>query len=542
MVNKSVFPAPVSQKTSARFPQADTVNEAGGVAYSYTPKHALAQFVGTGTFNGTYYSDEQEQLKKFLELSRSPAIDDAFIAKTAIWGREKGYMKDTPAACLMALAQRNNMELFHKVFDRVVDNGKMLRNVFTMLRSGVFGRRGMGYSIQRAFSRYFNTKSPNNILAASIGNDPTLRDILRMARPTPVDASRSAMFAWAANKTYKFDELPAELQNLLNYRTAVTEDEQIKLLEGSRYRWDLLADQARGPEVWKSIAQNMGHQALRMNLNTLQRHGVLNDKNMVNYVADKVGNPDEVRKARQFPYQYFSAYMNAESDIPSVIRNALNSAAETACGNIPELPGPIVIGVDVSGSMSSSITGSRGYGATSKMRVVDAAAVYAAALLRRNPDSLVVPFDDRAHTARFDPSDAILSIAKRLAAYGGGGTDCHLPIGVANQHPYKAYAGVVILSDNASWVTPRVYHWSGNVVTKTVDEFDKFVQNQKKLGVYKSPKLLNINLQPYGSAQTPERKDIINLGGLGDQVFNLISAFLNDDANRFVQSIEATDL
>jgi len=36
----------------------------------------------------------------------------------------------------------------------------------------------------------------------------------------------------------------------------------------------------------------------------------------------------------------------------------LHKAAEIACGNVPELPGPVVIGLDVSGSMGSPVTGS----------------------------------------------------------------------------------------------------------------------------------------------------------------------------------------
>ncbi len=39
------------------------------------------------------------------------------------------------------------------------------------------------------------------------------------------------------------------------------------------------------------------------------------------------------------------------------IKTALHKAAEIACGNVPELPGPVVIGLDTSGSM-----GMRGYG------------------------------------------------------------------------------------------------------------------------------------------------------------------------------------
>ncbi len=107
---------------------------------------------------------------------------------------------------------------------------------------------------------------------------------------------------------------------------------------------------------------------------------------------------------------------------------------------MPELPGPVVIGLDVSGSMQSPVTGHRGRGATSKVRCVDVAALFAAAILRRNPDSVVIPFDDKAYHVRLDPQDTILSLAERLAQYGGGGTNCSLPLAEANQH-VRAAAG-----------------------------------------------------------------------------------------------------
>src|SRR4029079_7956234 len=128
-------------------------------------------------------------------------------------------------------------------------------------------------------------------------------------------------------------------------------------------------------------------------------------------------------------------------------------AAEIACGNVPELPGPVVIGLDVSGSMQSAVTGNRGRGGTSKMRWMDVAALVAAALLRRNPDSVVVPFDTQAFDVKIDPSDSILSLADRLAKYGGGGTDCSLPIRKANaDFANRKFAGVVLVSDLESWV------------------------------------------------------------------------------------------
>ena len=73
------------------------------------------------------------------------------------------------------------------------------------------------------------------------------------------------------------------------------------------------------------------------------------------------------------------------------MRITLEQAAEIACGNVPELPGPILIGLDVSGSMSSPVTGYR-KGATTAVRCIDVAALVSAAVLRRNPGTEVLPF------------------------------------------------------------------------------------------------------------------------------------------------------
>ena len=62
------------------------------------------------------------------------------------------------------------------------------------------------------------------------------------------------------------------------------------------------------------------------------------------------------------------------------------------------------------------------------MRCVDVAALFAAAILRRNPESIVIPFDTRAYNVRIDPKDTILSLSERMAKYGGGGTDCSIPL------------------------------------------------------------------------------------------------------------------
>ncbi|WP_182870214.1 TROVE domain-containing protein [Rhodopirellula sp. JC639] len=559
MANKSLF----SSITSV-LPRATTVNEAGGPAYKFPAKHALAQLAATGTFGNVFYataSDQLDQLRKLID----EVDDNEFLAKLAVYSRERAYMKDMPAALLVTLSTRDTA-LMHKVFDRVADNGRVLRTVFQMVRSGQFGRKGLSSSLQRAFQRWLNDASTGKLLSSSIGNDPSLRDVLRMARPTPKNDARRALFGWLTDKPVDKwapateADLPAEVQSLTAFRSAESEEAQALIAGELVVRWDLLADAAKGPLVWKAIARQMGPQALRMNLNTLLRHDVFKntepasgagkpDDAMIDYVAGRIADPEAIRRSRQFPYQFLAAYLNAADEVPHKIKSALHDAAEIACGNIPQLPAPVIIGLDTSGSMGCSVTGWQGRGRASKMRCVDVAALFAAAILRRNPDSVVIPFDTQAYTTKIDPSDSILSLSARLSKYGGGGTDVSLPLRVANgeggankRYAKRTFAGIVLVSDNESWINSgRVYGYGRGGSTGVMTEWEKFKKTQAAAGIA-DPKLVCIDIAPYGNTQAPDRQDILNIGGFSDAVFNVVSNFLESDTNRFVREVEAVEL
>jgi 60 kDa SS-A/Ro ribonucleoprotein len=174
------------------------------------------------------------------------------------------------------------------------------------------------------------------------------------------------------------------------------------------------------------------------------------------------------------------------------------------------------------------------------MRCIDVAALFAAAILRRNPDSLVVPFDDRVHEARLDPGDTILSLAERLAKYGGGGTNCALPLEHVNRvHRGRKFVGCVLVSDQESWIGTG-HHGS----TGTMTAWHEFVKNQVRLhgGGFTGPKLVCLDLQPYTTTQAPDRSDVLNVGGFSDAVFDVIAGFFAGDAARFVSEVEKIEL
>ena len=74
MANTNLF-----QSIKNCFTKTDTYNEAGGIAYTLTPKQQLAQLAATGCLNNTFYADAQSQLDQVLKLAEN--LDAEFIAK-----------------------------------------------------------------------------------------------------------------------------------------------------------------------------------------------------------------------------------------------------------------------------------------------------------------------------------------------------------------------------------------------------------------------------------------------------------------------------
>ena len=143
MANKTLFQTSVGQTSTL------TINEAGGVAYKYESRHALAQMAATGCLSRTYYATAENQLNNVLATALK--VDDEFIAKTAIYSRTKGYMKDMPALLLAILTARGSA-VMPRIFEQVIDSPKMLRTYVQIMRSGVTGRKSFG-SVARAMIR-----------------------------------------------------------------------------------------------------------------------------------------------------------------------------------------------------------------------------------------------------------------------------------------------------------------------------------------------------------------------------------------------------
>lgn len=536
MADKSLF------KSASISGSATTFNEAGGRAYAFSPEHALAQYTATGTLNHTFYATGLDQLQTVLALSEK--VSPLFLAKTAVYAREKGFMKDMPAL-LTALLSKKDTRLFAQVFPRTIDNGKMLRNFVQIVRSGVTGRKSLGTAPKRAARAWFDSRSPNTIFRQSLGSEPSMKDVIKLVRPSPkkadgqTDSMRQALYGYLIDKEHVATDLPDIIQ--------VFEAWKARPKEGPLpdVPFEMLTALPLQAAEWKEVAKRMSFTQLRMNLNTLLRHGVFADAEMVEHVARQLRDPELVRRSRTMPYQLMTAWKAQNADMPKQIGFALQAAMEIATENVPTFEGRIYVCPDVSGSMHSSVTGYR-KGATSAVSCLDVAALVSAAFIRRNPTAEVIPFsDDVVKLPRaLNPLDSIATNAQLLASLPSGGTACSAPLRSLNQRQAKGDL-VIYVSDNMSWADfarapspASAGVGAGTRPTVMAEEWDLFSRRNP------GAKLALIDLQPYGSTQVKDRADVLNVGGFSDSVFDVVSLFArgNLDAAHWVGAIESVSI
>ena len=517
MAMKSLFASYAGRLLS----RPDAQNREGAPAYAYGPRHALAQMAMTGTLSPTFYASEHRQLADVTEAVGK--VDPAYLAKAAIWARRRGAMKDMPALLLAALSTKDPV-LFARAFPRVVDNGRMLRTFVQIMRSGAVGRKSLGSRPKAMVEGWLASASDRQILQAAVGQQPSLADVIRMVHPKPASAERRALYAYLIGRPYDVAALPE----------AVVAFEAFKrdpLLPVPDVPFQMLTSLELTPMHWAEIAKTAGWQMLRMNLNTFDRQCVFAVPGMTELIAARLADEREIAKARVLPYQLMAAYMAASRDVPLAVREALQDAMEIATANVPAIPGRVVICPDVSGSMSSPVTGFR-KGATTAVRCIDVAALVAAAMLRVNREARVLPFENDVVAVEINPRDSVMTNAARLAAVGGGGTNCSAPLAKLNAEKAKVDL-VVFVSDNQSWMDARTADRTG-----LMQEWTKLKSRNR------GAKLVCIDIQPYGTTQAVERDDVLNVGGFSDAVFETIALFAAGQLgpSHWVSEIEKIEL
>ena len=519
----------------ARKPDTNAVNEAGGVAYENSPEWQLTKLVTTGMLSNTYYVDAKTVNDKTFELAKK--VSPEFLAKLIVYARNQGYMRSNPIQLLVLLSVRNPY-LFRKVFRKVVHTGKDLIDFVTVVLSGSI-RKELGSAPRKEVREMLNKMDAYQYVKyGSNQQNPSIKDIIKIAHPEAPDNERNELYKYMLGKEHNVKSLPVKVQEYLEFvASEAGSPNRIELLNTGHLPHEVVTATKLTAKEWTALAQNMPYMATLRNLNTMARQGVFEDKEALRSVTAYIANEEAVTKSKQFPYRFMSAYLNLAEGMPQSVKTALGKAMEVACRNIPSVDGLVVVGADTSGSMSYGHVGGSN-GRQSKIRFIDVAALISSAILKKNPDALILPFDTQIHKSNLNADDTILTNAQKLAKYGGGGTCCSLPFEhvLHDAKVLKEMKLFIGITDSESWVRTG-YNYGSNRSTDTMAAWKEIRRKNPQA------EAILINVAPYTSDQVKEgTPGLTMVSGFSDEVFRLIGMQVSGGVGSQLDAIKATSL
>jgi hypothetical protein len=305
-------------------------------------------------------------------------------------------------------------------------------------------------------------------------SDVRFADVIELTRPSPAKVAQNQLFRYILDARHGHnaitDErvhasyLPLTVRQIEWRRNAektplplagLLDPEHIR---GAGLTWEdvmsALGDKVDKAKLWEALIPSMGYMALLRNLRNFDQAGI--SREAVRRVVDRLEDPEQVRRSRQFPLRFLSAYR----EVPSLNwGGALEAALDLSTPNIPALPGRSLILVDMSGSMDGRLS------ARSSVSRRNAAAVFAVAYAKKNPAGTdLVQFGTNAAKVTFSVGDSALLIATTKFR-GMGGTNTQ----AATRQFYAGHDRVIILTDEQSHdgdpgaVVPAnvpVYNWN----------------------------------------------------------------------------------
>lgn len=516
-MNKNLF----DTKTSS-VPLTVVKNNAGGAAYNFDTEHTLAQLCMTGTFHNTYYVAASDQLAQVLDLARKCSPE--FVAKLAVHARKEGFMKDSPAVLLAHLSTVNTV-LFKRVFPLVADNLKMVRNFVNVMRSGTVGRKSLG-SAPKKMIQNFLTNTPVGILFRDgVGNDPSLKDLIRMVHPRPKSNVQKNFFAYVLGNEYDESMIDPEILAFEKFKINPVGNPPA-------VNFQMLSNIRMNQDQWIHLAKEMSWHTLRMNLNTLERNGVFNKGKMIEEIGNRLADEEVIRRVKVFPFQIYNTMRNTTvHSLTGYLSTALNHSLK----NVPAFNGRTAVFVDVSGSMGASALGEVSYTRTSApVSCRNVAGLFAAAIKVKNPSAMIAPFHTSVvadYISKLDRCTSVSEMSRTIDTAPGGGTDCSIGLEYLLNKGDYSFDNVIIISDNESWVG-------------SLDNKSKTWKNWLKYKA-KNPnaKLVCMDIAPNRTTQVLDGKDVLNIGGFSDQMFTVIEKFTkNTDAAHWVKTINNTEI
>ena len=460
---KTVAPRAKSYISTNEVSTTETYNV--GAGFERDAKSELF-LLGVSSFNeDMYYESASLQMTRVKELvSKVLESDDgvAWLAGFTKWLRADANIRSMSIAIALVTAKTmldqgitGSRSIVSNVLQRADEPAEAIGFWYTN-----YGRKlpqPVKRGIADAAKRLYNERSVFKYDSDS--KAIRFADVIQLVHPDPSSLKQSAVFKFALDRRYNDKALPtvkvkgrdgeiveftlnvaAEREKVkslggVELRKLANEGKLTEYLKSSGMTWESLSsiiDGGMDAKAWEAVIPTMGYMALLRNLRNFLNAGVSTE--VLDQIAARIADPDEVAKSKQLPFRFWSAYKETEHS--NQFSLAIERAFDASLVNVPALSGRTLILVDMSGSMWGRMS------AKSDLMRHDAAALFGAALAKRADEADLVRFGSGSEAIKFTKSTSVLKLKDKLTK-DLGGTD----LGRALTKHYKGHDRVIILTD-----------------------------------------------------------------------------------------------
>lgn len=452
------------------------LNSTGGYGWEVNDWDRLTRFLVLGTEGGTYYIGEQDLLKgSHAAINKCLAADAARTIQTivAISTQGRAYRQE-PALFALALAASSKDDSTRKLALDAVPQVCRIGTHLYHFADYVTKMRGLGRGLRTAFAEWFTMQPPEKLAYQVIKYQQrdgwSARDMLRLAHPRAGAPDQEAIFRWivggmtatgdrAVNRKSGVKNYPDVRKHLPELIVAfekaktASEKELVNLIvEHNLPREAVPTEKLNSVEVWEALLQKMPLTALIRNLAKMTAIGLIKPMSAAQkLVSKRLKDAEYLRKSRVHPMQVLVAtkiYAQGRGDkgsltwtpVPAVV-GALEEAFYGTFPNVKPTGKPVLIALDVSGSMSSSMAGA------TPLRACEATAALSLVHANVEEDYHVFGFANTFRDLGIRKGMTLVEATKRAVDNNFGSTNISLAIEYALKNGIDV-GGFIVMTDN----------------------------------------------------------------------------------------------
>lgn len=432
---------PVNRPIPGRKSEMNKNLDGGGFSFKLDKKDLLRRFLILGSESGTYYTGEKElsidNAENIIDLIKTNGYETVKeIVDISLSGRAP---KQSPTIFALALActygDKATKKLAYDNISVVCRTGTMLFEFMSCIKE----LRGWSAGLRKGVSRFYTEKPLNKLDLQMVKyrnrHGFTHRDALRLSHPKTEDKIRNDFFAYAVGKKeapsesliFAYERLKDLNPNSKSHVGIVTDAIQDFNLPREAIPNGFLGNK----EVWEALLPHMPITALVRNLGKLSNVG-LTHSNLTEaskMVIEKLTNDIAISKSRIHPLQILNAIKtygqghgvkgDMSWNVSNKILEALDVAFNSSFMNVTPTGKNMMLGIDVSGSMSFTRCGG-----SDILSCSEGAAAMAMLTARTEESYDILGFQSKPTDLKISPRDTLLSTIGKVQKHNFGSTNC----------------------------------------------------------------------------------------------------------------------